>query len=112
MGKYTNVDSSFLKHLIGKTSWKNRDYIDELIMLNEYIINHPTQWASSVHYRMLKEKYQNEYLELLKENSIEKYEKELRRIEEEKEEDERREQKHQNKIQRLKEDWIQAGGKE
>ena len=72
-----NTNSPYLLQKIAATSWKNRDYINDLLRLERMIRNGPQGYAGGQIYFLLREKYPVELLELLKEVSPQRYEAEL-----------------------------------
>ena len=68
--KYLNIKSPFIKGLIKKTNWDNRQYIDDLIDLHRYMHEGIHSWVSASLFSNLTYKYEKEYLELIKEDSI------------------------------------------
>ena len=69
-----NINSPYLLQKIKETSWKNRDYINDLIRLERMIQKGPQGFAGGQIYFLLREKYPVEFLELLKEASPQRYE--------------------------------------
>jgi len=69
-----NINSPYLLQKIAETSWKNRDYINDLIRLERMIQKGPQGFAGGQIYFLLREKYPVEFLELLKEASPQRYE--------------------------------------
>jgi hypothetical protein len=69
-----NINSPYLLQKIKETSWKNRDYINDLIRLECMIQKGPQGFAGGQIYFLLRKKYPVEFLELLKEASPERYE--------------------------------------
>ena len=72
-----NIHSPYLLQKIKETSWKNRNYINDLISLERMIQRGPQGFAGGQIYFLLREKYPVELLELLKEVSPQRYEAEL-----------------------------------
>ena len=72
-----NINSTYLLQKIGETSWKNRDYINDLISLELMIQRGPQGFAGGQIYFLLRHKYPLEFLELLKEASPQRYEEAL-----------------------------------
>jgi hypothetical protein len=68
-----NINSPYLLQKIKETSWKNRDYINDLIRLERMIQKGPQGFAGGQIYFLLREKYPVEFLELLKEASPKRY---------------------------------------
>ena len=72
-----NTKSPYLLQKIAATSWKNRDYINDLLRLERMIQHGPQGFAGGQIYFLLCQKYPVELLELLKEVSPQRYEAEL-----------------------------------
>lgn len=82
-----------------------------LIQLYKFIHKPPVGWVANMAFAMLQNKYQNEYLELLKEYSVERYEQERLRIKNRKEELKIFNEELRRKEEKLKQNWLNAGGK-
>lgn len=109
---YTNITSPFIKKELLKTVWSNRIYIDSLISLDKFIKKPPSSSASSILFHMLKNKYQEEFLILCKEYSIERYQKELENIKKKEREIIYQGKNSNIRKENLKNSWIRAGGLE
>ncbi len=110
MSRYTTITSPFIKRRLTHTPWSNRQYIDDLIHLHRYIRNQPRQWATALHFSLLRKKYPADYLELLKEESIEWYERVVERIAEETKNRKEIEHDRREEEEALRDDWYEAGG--
>ena len=110
MKKYSNLRSNYIKKLIKGLSWKRHEYIDDLIQLYNFS-KPPVGWVANMGFAMLWGKYQNEYLELLKENSVERHERELQRIKQQEEELNKFKEKLRKEQEESKRDWLNVGGK-
>jgi hypothetical protein len=71
MSRYTNITSPYIKKRLWVTPWSKREYIDDLIRLHGFIQNPPRQFVAGWGFSMLRQKYPADYLELLKEESVE-----------------------------------------
>lgn len=116
---YTGAKSDLVKNLIRGASWKDktrREYVDDLIRLERYILTGPTGFADALFAAMLKEKYSRETMIIFKELKAEEYEKFTKeaeqRREKSKEEAERLVKENKIKEERLKKDWLKMGGTE
>jgi hypothetical protein len=106
-----DINSPYLLQKIKETSWKNRDYINDLIRLERMIQKGPQGFAGGQIYFLLREKYPVEFLELLKEaalsdqqkSEIEKASYEEKMAAAEKQEAEKEKEAYAN--------WIALGGK-
>ena len=116
--KYSNIKSPFIKKQLQNTSWKNRKYIDDLLLLHKYMTNGIKSWIAASVFSDLTYKYRKEYLELIKEDinlnpnekRIRMYPKQIndmlqrnKKIRQWKKEELRKEKK-------LKKDWGKTGG--
>ena len=66
--KYSNIKSTFIKKQLKKTTWQNRNYIDDLIQLHKYMIKGINSWVSASLFSDLTYKYKVEYLKLIDED--------------------------------------------
>lgn len=67
------MQSPFILEKIKRTSWENRGYIKNLFLLYRLMQKQKLSPAEGQHYFVLRNKYQDEYLSLLKENNPLKY---------------------------------------
>lgn len=67
------IQSGFILDKIKKTSWENRGYIKELLILYNLMQKQKLSPAEGQHYFVLRNKYQEEYASLLKETNPIKY---------------------------------------
>jgi len=111
MSEYTSIESLYIKNKIKELSWDKHSYIDNLIRLYKFIKSPPSQWLADMQYAALKSQYKEEYLNLLKEFSLELYEVELQRRKTFFEERERYLLEMKKDEHLSKEDWLRAGGK-
>lgn len=77
MKKYTDIDIQYIQKKIRQTVWENHNYIDDLIILAEYIKNPPNGYIANMQFSLLKFHNKQEYLDLLQELNPRKYEFEL-----------------------------------
>jgi len=110
MSEYTTIESLYIKNRIKGLSWEKHSYIDNLIRLYNFIKLPPTHWLADMQFAALKSQYIEEYLDLLKEYSLELYARELRRRKEFLEEREKCLQEMKKDEYLSKEDWLRAGG--
>ena len=113
-----NIHSPYLLQKIKETSWKNRDYINDLIRLESTIQKGPQGFAGGQIYFLMRQKYSVEFLELLKEASPQRYEEALAQhqkalIDEASAEEKMVAAKKQEaeKEKEAYENWIALGGK-
>lgn len=111
MGRYTNIESYYIKKKVLGLSWDRNSYIDNLLSLYNYIKNPPSQWFGKMQFATLKTQYQEEYLDLLKEHSYEMYETEIERQKKFQEEKQKSLQELKKELATYRLDWIKAGGK-
>jgi nucleoside phosphorylase len=112
VGKYSSITSPYIKNLMAATPWENREKIDALIQLQRWIVKPPYGFSANAGFRLLKQNYEKEYLELLKEHSQDDYEKELGRMAVEREKEEAARERLDWEENVLKKDWMNAGGGE
>ena len=67
------MQSPFILEKIKKTSWVNREYINQLFLLYRLMNKKRLSAAEGQLYFILRKKYKDEYVELLKEMSPVKY---------------------------------------
>jgi hypothetical protein len=67
------MQSSFILSKIKKTSWKNRGYINHLLLLFRFMQKQKLSPLEGQHYFLLRNRYQEEYVELLRETNPLKY---------------------------------------
>ena len=115
--EYSEIRSSYIRNRINRSSWtKDRNYIDQLMKLEWYILNGPDCFGGALHYHYLKEKYRSEWEEVYQELKPEEFKKLVDREEARKQEWNRklketiRRKKIMDKC--LKKEWIAMGGKE
>jgi L-rhamnose mutarotase len=65
--------STFILEKTKKTSWQNRGYIQRLLLLNRLMKKQKLSPAEGQLYFILRNKYQEEYMALLKESNPVKY---------------------------------------
>jgi hypothetical protein len=68
--KYTSVKSEYIKAKIQVSNWSDkfrRNYIDDLIELENYVLYGPTGWAHAMLLRNLEDHYQREYEKIFRE---------------------------------------------
>lgn len=106
-----NIKSKYLKGKIKKMvlNQRNIEIIEDLSKLENWVINGPSGFVSSIKYYSFKNRYSKEYLELLKELDIKGYKEYL---EEEKEEKKTRKKekikkrtRNMKKLNQLKQIW-------
>jgi hypothetical protein len=110
--KYTNIKSKFIKDKIENSKWEDKNYVDSLIFLENYILGkiNLSGGGSRIYYT-----YQEEYKKILKELKPEEFAKlhkeEIKKVVQEKQEEAEHKKRKQEEEQRDKKDWIKAGGK-
>lgn len=109
--KYTEIQSEYIKKKIQETSWLEHEKIDELICLYKYIRRPPTQFNSGMHFNYLKNHYEEEYFELIREFSEAAYQLAIEeKVNKKKKSIELAEMASKKETQ-LKQEWIKSGGK-
>ena len=115
--KYNQIRSSFIRNHIRGSSWtEERNYIDQLVKLEYYILNGPGGFPGSLHYHHLKEKFRSEWAEIYQELKPREFKSVMNREKARKQEWNRRlkETIRQKKIKdrHLRKEWFAMGGKE
>jgi hypothetical protein len=64
---YLNIKSNYIKKKLTQSSWKNHKYIDDLVMLENFIMKGVKNFASGMAFSSLHVKYRRDYLAILKE---------------------------------------------
>ncbi len=64
---YTNIKSELIKEAIKNTPWKKRQYIEDLIFLENSILHGVRGMGSNIRLHCLSSQYEKEYLKLFKE---------------------------------------------
>ena len=113
MGKYTNIKSKLIKEKLKKADWKKgRDYIDNLVFLENSITGKIYGLGANIKLGNLRNKYKKEYYEIFKELKPKEFKEYIKREMKEREKDrmetekfEREERKEKN---REKDDWDKA----
>jgi len=115
MVKYTEAKSNFVKEKIKNSSWKDRDYIEDLMFIEKSITEGIGGWAGNMKLHGLKSRYKKEYHKIFEELDPKGYKKYLKEKtkEEEQEKKEMKEFEKQEKEEEEeeKEDWVKAGGR-
>ena len=117
MEKYNSVKSEFIKDKIKKTKFEDRDYIDDLILLEKVIIGKIKNlgWLGHMKLYGLQSKYKKEYKTIFKELNPKGYAKELafekKEIEKEKREEKELEKEMKREEEKERESWMRVGGK-
>ena len=110
-GWYLNVKSQFIRKLIKNTSWRDkrsRVYIDNLILLERFIMNGPKSILEAMYYNVLKNKYREEWEIIYIELKPEEYEKmKINKTKEKR----KNLGKTKEELTWLKEEWFKMGGK-
>jgi hypothetical protein len=109
-GRLKGVKSEYIREKIRTTPFKKRAYVYTLISLYRYIIDGVDCGNSSRAYGMLKCRYPEEYLALLRENCPKEYREELKKHKAEEAEEHREKKKEQGIIGRQRREWVAAGG--
>ena len=116
---YKEVKSEFIRNLIRQTSFRNlreREYIDELIALERFIVDGAESYASALRYHYLKRRYRKEWEAIYKELKPEEFRRIIEREKKEEEESRRRaEEEKRRKLEeelKKKDEWLAIGGLE
>ncbi len=114
---YTAVRSQYLRDLIRHTRWdarKGKEYIDDLIRLEEHILRRPGysfELYEGINYSRLKRTYRREFETLCRELNPKELKKGLKRQEEEQTSMEEYTEQLKEEEKQKRKDWIEAGGK-
>ena len=113
---YKNIKSEFIKNKIKETPWEAREYIDDLIKIEDFILRGgPHSMAGGYLYHHIKNKYHQEWEIIYKELNPKEYAELIKREKEEKErarkEDEKRMQEEEKELERKRKEWIEMGGR-
>ena len=113
---YENIKSEFIRNKIKETSWEAREYIDDLIKIEDFILRGgPHNWSGAMYYHQLKTNYRREWEIIYEELNPKKYAELIKHEEEEKErergEDEKRMQEEEKELERKRKEWMEMGGK-
>ena len=117
MTDYSKAKSKFVKEKIKKTSWKNREMIDDLIFLEDYITGKIKRlgWSGGMKLHEIKSTYKKEYATIYKELDPKGYKKLLDRNKKEKEQEKREDKKFREEemkeLMKERKEWKKAGGK-
>jgi hypothetical protein len=117
--KYTTVKSEYIKAKIRDSNWKDkfrRNYIDDLIELEENVLYGWRGWAHCLYVGALKDQYKREYNIIFKELKPKEYE---QKVEAEKQRELESQEYWENvrkeskvKEERQRREWLEAGGTE
>lgn len=109
--EYTNIKSKYVKEKIKITNWKNRDYIDNLLRLEGWIIKAPGDFGSNMYFRLLKSQYEEEYMNILKELNPKQFKVFLADLKSKEKEHQKMKSQFEKELSDEKKEWIKAGGK-
>ena len=111
---YKNIKSEYIRQKLRKTKWKDSEYIDDLIRLEDCIVNGVQGFAHAMAYSGLKDKYREEweaiYMELEPERGRIIIERQRKQEEKWKKEEEEYEKKRKKKLEEMLKDWEEMGG--
>ncbi len=117
---YTAVRSQYLRDLIRHTKWhatKVREYIDDLIMLEEHILRRPgllkgfDALYAGINYSRLTRTYRREFETLCRELNPKELKKELKLEEASRTMRKEFTEQRKEEAKQKRKDWIEAGGK-
>lgn len=112
--QYTDIKSEYIKDKLKKTRWKDSDYINKLMFIEDCILHGPGGMGSSICFHNYKSKYSKEYWTILKELKPAEYKKEKPKEERKRKKDMEEmkrfhlEEKEQHR--KAREAWKKAGG--
>jgi hypothetical protein len=116
---YTAVKSEFIKAKIKDSNWNDkfrRNYIDDLIKLEDYALYGAHGWANALYLHGLKDSYKREYDIIFKELKPKEYE---QQVEKKKQRELESQEYWENvlkeskvKEERQRREWLEAGGTE
>ncbi|MBU0532553.1 hypothetical protein KKB18_01770 [bacterium] len=108
------VKSDYLRKKFKNKSFskkKDRQYIDDLTFLEERITQGVHGFVSGWKFANLRNEYETEYQEMLKELDPKQYKIHMKEIEKQKKERKSEEQLQKNELKKKKEWWFKMGGK-
>lgn len=113
---YTKAKSKFVKSMIKKTNWKNREYIDDLLFIEKWISGKATGMGAGYRWVQFTEnKYPKEIQEIGIELNPKNYKdfckRQLLEKARMKKDEKKFLKKQKEKEHREREDWNKAGGK-
>ena len=114
---YKQVKSQFIKDKIKGLKWneENKEYIENLMLLEKGITENIRQWAFGMHFHQLKSKYNKEYEAIYKELKPKEFEKikkrEVKERKKEEEKDKKSEEEERREEERTRKEWLEMGGK-
>jgi hypothetical protein len=116
---YTEAKSEFVKNLIRGASWSDktrRKCIDDLLIIERYVLTGPSGFADALRSGMLKEKYKPEAMLIFKELKPKEYDKFTMEAKKECKksikEAERLAKEHKIEEEHKKKEWLKMGGTE
>lgn len=75
--KYSKIKSDYIRNRLAETVWADRRYIDDLIRLLQFVTLKVTTASTARSRSVLQQQYPDDWLELCREHSEDKYQHEL-----------------------------------
>lgn len=109
--KYSEIESHHIRGRVSETRWDDRQYIDDLVVLCRFVAQEPTSAVSARLRGTLVERYPDDWLELCREHSDEKYREQLALREETTRARARVEAGREAEEAEARAEWLKAGGR-
>ena len=109
--KYSEIRSAFILRIIRKTSWYERTYVDDLILLDDLIDAPHRGFAGGVAFYNLRERYPREYLRLLAERGKVRLRAGVVELRARRKQRSAWATEYEDQQDRLREEWQRIGGK-
>jgi len=112
---YKDIKTEYVRNKVKNLSWNDSEYIDSLMYLESYVLGEIYGWAGNMKAHSLKNKYEMDYWQILKEINPKKFNKLYKEKIEEKvryaKEQEQLWLEEQKAEEKAKREWIELGGK-
>lgn len=114
---YKQIRSKFIKEKIKGLEWnkKNKEYIDNLVFIEEYILEKVGGMGCAYRIHSLKDDYKKEYESICKELDPKEFKRmkkeEAREKKEEVKINKKLKQEEQKESQKARKEWVEMGGK-
>ena len=109
--EYTSIKSKYLRKKIKLTKWENRDYINDLIRLEQWALHWPKGFSANLHFHNLKSEYEEEYIAILRELNPERLKVFLAELKLNEKKYKKVKGQFKKELAQEKKDWLKAGGK-
>jgi len=113
--KYSEITSEYIRARIAETAWAGRQYIDDLVRLLRFVTLEITTASTARSRSVLQKEYPDDWLELCREHSEERYRQEIALQNAARQASEtakaRLEAEREAEEAQSREDWLNAGGR-